>query len=177
VGHMIIADHMVQSTDLKQVWMVVSPHNPLKVKQSLARDHDRLHLVELAIGDNPNLKASNVEFSLPVPSYTVDTLAHLHEKYPGRAFCLIMGADNLDTIDKWKNYSYLLENYEIYVYNRPGYAASGYADYPNIHFVDAPLLDISATFIRERLRAGKSVQYLVPDKVYEYLQNSSMYRD
>ena len=177
VGHMIIADHIVQCTDLKQVWMVVSPHNPLKVKQSLARDHDRLHLVELAIGDNPNLKASNVEFSLPVPSYTVDTLAHLHEKYPGRKFCLIMGADNLETIDKWKNYHYLLENYEIYVYNRPGYTVSGYEDYPNIYFVNAPLLDISATFIRERLRTGKSVQYLVPDKVYEYLQHSSMYRD
>lgn len=156
---------------------MVSPHNPLKAKQSLARDHDRLHLVELAIGDNPNLMASNVEFSLPVPSYTVDTLAYLHEKYPKRDFSLIMGADNLESIEKWKNYTLLLEKYEIYVYNRPGYSTSDYSTYPNIHFVDAPLLDISATFIRERLRSGKSVRYLVPDKVYEYLQHSNMYRN
>lgn len=176
IGHMIIADHMVQSTDLKQVWLVVSPHNPLKTRQSLAKDHDRLHLVELAIGDNPNLKASNVEFGLPVPSYTVDTLAYLEEKYPDKEFSLIMGADNLDSIEKWKNFRVLLDNYDIYIYNRPGYKPEKYADLPNIRIVNAPLLDISATFIRERLKAGKSVRYLVPDKVYEYLQFSNMYR-
>ena len=176
VGHMIIADHMVQTTDLKQVWLVVSPHYPLKQRQSLAKDHDRLHLVELAIGDNPALKASNVEFSLPVPSYTVDTLAYLEEKYPEREFCLIMGADNLESIEKWKNYNVLLEKYTIYIYNRPGYKPEKYLNLPNIRFVDAPLLDISATFIRERLRSGKSVRYLVPDKVFEYLQYSNMYR-
>ena len=156
--------------------MVVSPQNPLKEKLSLARDHDRLHLVELAIGDNPRLKVSNVEFGLPIPSYTIDTLTYLREKHPKNKFCLIMGADNLDSLEKWKNYQQLLDNYEIYVYKRSGFESIKFADFPNIHFVDAPLLDISATFIRNMIKSGKSVQYLVPDKVFEYLQFSNMYK-
>ncbi|MBK9255516.1 MAG: nicotinate-nucleotide adenylyltransferase [Saprospiraceae bacterium] len=176
VGHMIIADHIVQSTDVDQVWMVVSPHNPLKSKKSLAKDHDRLHLVKLAIGDNSRIKASSVEFGLPVPSYTIDTLTYLNEKYPSKSFSLIMGADNLETIEKWKNYTLILENYEIYLYQRPGYDGGKYTEFSNIHIVDAPLLDISATFIRDRIKAGKSVQYLVPDSVFNYLLHSNMYR-
>ncbi|MBC7885939.1 MAG: nicotinate (nicotinamide) nucleotide adenylyltransferase, partial [Saprospiraceae bacterium] len=143
---------------------------------SLANDHDRLHLVQLAIADNINIKASNVEFSLPVPSYTIDTLTYLEEMYPKKTFCLIMGADNLESIEKWKNFEKLLSDYDIYVYNRPGFKLGKYADHHRIKVLDAPLLDISATFIRTAIKAGKSVQYLLPDPVYKYLENSNLYR-
>lgn len=177
IGHMIIANHMIQYTDLKEVWMVVSPHNPLKSKASLAKDSDRLHLVQLAIDDNPHIKASNIEFSLPVPSYTIDTLIHLQEKYPKREFCLIMGGDSVESLPKWKNYELLLQNYDIYVYERPGYNTTLAADYPRIKIVkDVPMMDISATFIRNAIRDKKSIQYLVPEKVFDYLDGSQMYK-
>jgi len=175
-GHMIIASHMVQYTDLSQVWMVVSPQNPFKQKSSLARGSDRLHLVRLAIGEHPSIVASSVEFSLPVPSYTVDTLAHLNEKYPDRTFSLIMGQDNYATLDKWKNYEYILNHHEIYIYPRPGHLppAAGYGS--GIHFLDMPTMNISSSYIRDAIKSGKSVQYLVPDTVFEYLELSGMYR-
>ena len=177
IGHMIIANHMIQYTDLKEVWMVVSPHNPLKSKASLAKDSDRLHLVQLAIDDNPHIKASNIEFSLPVPSYTIDTLFHLQEKYPKREFCLIMGGDNVESLPKWKNYELLLQNYDIYVYERPGYNTTLAEDNPRIKIVkDVPMMDISATFIRNAIRDKKSIQYLVPEKVFDYLDGSQMYK-
>ncbi|MBL7802329.1 MAG: nicotinate-nucleotide adenylyltransferase [Saprospiraceae bacterium] len=176
VGHLIIANHMATRTDLDKVWLVVSPHNPLKPKKSLARDHDRLHLVRLGIGDNPRIEASNVEFGLPKPSYTIDTLAFLKEKYPDREFALIMGGDNLATLDQWKNYEQLLASYDIYVYRRPGIEPGPFASHPRVRICDAPLLDISATYIRECLRQGQSVRYLVPDAVYEYLESGSLYK-
>ena len=177
IGHMIIANHMIQYTDLKEVWMVVSPHNPLKSKASLAKDSDRLHLVQLAIDDNPHIKASNIEFSLPVPSYTIDTLIHLQEKYPKREFCLIMGGDNVESLPKWKNYELLLQNYDIYVYERPGYNTTLAEDNPRIKIVkNVPMMDISATFIRNAIREKKSIQYLVPEKVFDYLDGSQMYK-
>ncbi|MBP6539957.1 MAG: nicotinate-nucleotide adenylyltransferase [Saprospiraceae bacterium] len=177
IGHMIIANHMIQYTDLKEVWMVVSPHNPLKSKASLAKDSDRLHLVQLAIDDNPHIKASNIEFSLPVPSYTIDTLIHLQEKYPKREFCLIMGGDNVESLPKWKNYELLLQNYDIYVYERPGYNTTLAEDNPRIKIVkNVPMMDISATFIRNAIRDKKSIQYLVPEKVFDYLDGSQMYK-
>jgi nicotinate-nucleotide adenylyltransferase len=176
VGHMIIANHMVQHTDLKEVWMVVSPQNPLKQRASLAKDNDRLHLVQLAIGDNPRIKASNVEFSLPIPSYTIDTLIHLREKFPNREFSLIMGGDNLESIDKWKNYQLLLDNYDIYVYQRPGFSNGKYGDHPRVKIVEnVPMMDISATFIRNSIKQKKSIQYLVPDAVFEYLEGSRIF--
>lgn len=177
IGHLIIANYMATQTDLDKVWLVVSPQNPLKPKKTLARDHDRLHLVRLGIGDNPLLEASNVEFNLPKPSYTVDTLAFLREKYPEREFALIMGGDNLATLHLWKNYEFLLENYDIYVYNRPYTDPGEWAIHPRVHIGEAPMLDISATYIRECLRNGKSVRYLVPDAVFEYLEGSHLYRD
>jgi nicotinate-nucleotide adenylyltransferase len=176
IGHLIIANYMATQTDLERVWLVVSPQNPLKHKKTLARDHDRLHLVRLGIGDNPRLEASNVEFNLPKPSYTVDTLAHLKEKYPEREFALIMGGDNLASLHLWKNYEHLLEAYDIYVYQRPGIALGAYENHPRVRVVEAPLLDISATYIRECLRLGKSVRYLVPDAVFEYLESGQLYR-
>lgn len=178
VGHMIIANYMATQTPLREVWMVVSPHNPLKSKRTLARDYDRLHLVKLAIGDNLNLRASDVEFGLPQPSYTVDTLAYLSEKNPEKQFALIMGGDNLATLHKWKNYELLMRDYEIHVYSRPGFDLGELAEHANIHiYDDVPLMEISSTYIRQCISAGKSVQYLVPDAVFHDLQNSHLYRN
>lgn len=176
VGHLIIANHMVTHTDLKKVWMVVSPQNPLKEKKTLARDFDRLHLVRLGIGENSAIEASNIEFNLPKPSYTVDTLAYLKEKYPDRTFSLIMGGDNLSSITLWKNYQTILDQHDIYVYKRPNVDLGEYANHPRVKIAEAPLLDISATFIRDCIKNGKSVRYLVPDAVFEYLESSKMYR-
>ena len=161
---------------MDQVWFVVSPHNPLKNRDTLARDQARLQMVRLAIEDNPKLKASNIEFSLPKPSYTVDTMAYLHEKYPQHVFSLIMGSDNVVGIEKWKNYQLLLERYPIHIYNRKGSEvnrpALGRAD---IREYDLPLLDISSTFIRQSIQDGKSIRYMVPDSVYEFLDGSGLY--
>lgn len=176
IGHMIIANYMATQTDLHQVWMVVSPQNPLKPKQTLARDYDRLHLVHLAIDDNPLIRASDIEFKLPKPSYTIDTLAYLKEKYPEKEFCLIMGGDNLATLQKWKNYELILRDYDIYVYERPDYETGPLADHPRVHIFQPPMMYISASYIRDCIKAGKSVQYLVPDAVYEYLVSSHLYK-
>lgn len=176
VGHMIIANYMAVQTDLDQVWMVVSPQNPLKPKKSLAKDYDRLHLVHLAIGENTHLRASDIEFSLPKPSYTIDTLIYLREKYPQHKFALIMGGDNLSTLHKWKNYEILLRDYQIYVYRRPAYEIGELGGHPAVHLHHAPQLHISASYIRNCIRLGHSVEYLVPDRVYEYLRDSTMYR-
>jgi nicotinate-nucleotide adenylyltransferase len=176
VGHMIIANFMATQTDLDQVWLVVSPQNPLKPKSVLANDYDRLHLVKLAISENPHLLASNIEFGLPKPSFTIDTLTYLHEKYPAKQFVLIMGGDNLATLHKWKNYEILLRDYQIYLYRRPSYELGELENHPTVRTFDAPLLDISATYIRQCLMNGFSVQYLVPDAVYQYLESSQLYR-
>ncbi|TAK36710.1 MAG: nicotinate-nucleotide adenylyltransferase [Saprospiraceae bacterium] len=175
-GHMIIANYMASQTDINEVWLVVSPQNPLKPKVTLAKDYDRLHLVQLAIGGNPHLRASNVEFGLPKPSFTIDTLAFLKEKYPGREFALIMGGDNLATLYKWKNYEMILRDYEIYVYRRPEHALGGLENHPHVRLFEVPMLNISATYIRRCLSEGKSVQYLVPDAVFQYLEESTLYR-
>jgi nicotinate-nucleotide adenylyltransferase len=176
-GHLIIADQVCQLTDLDKVWMVVSPHNPLKPRHTLAKDYDRLHLVQLAIEQNDRLEASSIEFGLPKPSYTIDTLTYLKEKYPDYQFSLIMGSDSLYSLSKWKNYELLLRDYHFYVYKRPDSLSSPYDDHPNIEFVDAPLMDISATFIREGIKAGRDMRYLLPDPVYHYLLGSNLYRD
>jgi nicotinate-nucleotide adenylyltransferase len=176
VGHLIIANHMATQTDLQKVWLVVSPQNPLKPKKTLARDHDRLHLVRLGIGDNPLVEASNIEFSLPKPSYTVDTLAVLKEKYPQHEFALIMGGDNIASLHLWKNYEQILAGYDIYVYKRPAYDLGALADHPRVKVCEAPMLDISATYIRACIRDGKSVRYLVPDAELEYLNSGSLYK-
>jgi len=175
IGHLIIANHMANETDLDQVWMVVSPQNPFKDKKSLAKDRDRYNLVHLAIGDNPKLSVSDIEFSMPKPSYTIDTLTYLKEKYPNKIFYLIMGGDNVPTLPKWKNSELLIENYKIYVYKRPGYDLGPLASHPNITSVEAPLLDISSTHIRQFIKERKSIQYLVPDAVRLEIERSSIY--
>lgn len=175
-GHLIIAEYMASMTDLHQIWFVVSPHNPLKTQASLAKDFDRLHMVRLAIEDNPGFRASNIEFSLPKPSYTIDTMAYLHEKYPEHKYALIMGSDNLDTIHKWKNYELLLKRYPIHVYKRPGSEHIATPPDADVKIHDVPLLNISSTYIRRQIAGGHSVRYIVPDKVYEFLDGSRLYR-
>jgi nicotinate-nucleotide adenylyltransferase len=176
VGHLIIANYMVTNTDLKKVWLIVSPQNPLKQKNTLANDYDRLHLARLAVEDNPSLHVSDIEFSLSKPSYTIDTLTYLKEKYPTKKFVLIMGGDNITTLHKWKNYEQLLDQHEIYVYKRPNYELGELAKHPKIQFFEAPMLDISATYIRDCIRNKKSIQYLVNEKVFDYLESSKMYK-
>lgn len=175
-GHLIIAQYLLNELVVDQIWIIVSPHNPLKEKSSLAKDYDRLHLVRLATEDNPKIKVSNIEFNLPKPSYTIDTLTHLREKYPEQEFALIMGGDNLVSLPKWKNYELILRDYRILVYKRPRYETdSKLLLHPNIIMLNAPQLEISSTMIRDLIRRGKSVQYLVPEKVFEELTSSKLY--
>jgi nicotinate-nucleotide adenylyltransferase len=176
IGHLVIANHLQQYSDLDQVWFVVSPHNPFKEKSTLANDYDRLHLVNLAIEDYPYLKASNVEFGLPKPSYTIDTLVVLKEKHPDYEFSLIMGMDNLKGFHKWKNHEQILKNYSIYVYPRIGSDAGEWANHPKFHFVDAPIMEISSTFIRQSIQENKNIRPLLEEKVWKYLDGSSMYK-
>jgi len=167
---------MATQTDLDQVWLVVSPHNPLKEKKSLARDQDRLHLVRIATEENNLLKASNIEFNLPKPSYTIDTLTHLTEAYPQNEFVLIMGGDNLGSFHKWKNYELILRDYSLYVYQRPSYDLGDFQHHEKVSVFETPLMKISASYIRKCIKEGKSVQYLVSEPVFEYLSSSNLYR-
>jgi nicotinate-nucleotide adenylyltransferase len=177
IGHLIIAEFMATRTDMDQVWFIVSPHNPLKARSTLANDYDRLHMVQLAIEDNPKLKASNIEFSLPKPSYTIDTMVYLHEKYPQHQFSLIMGSDNLDSIHKWKNYELLLERYSIHIYRRKEFLPEDqWLQSGKILFYDVPMMDISSTYIRQSIAAGLSIRYMVPENVYQYLDGSRLYK-
>lgn len=176
VGHMIIADYMANRTGLDEVWMVVSPQNPFKNAGSLAPDYDRLHLVRLAIGDTPRLQASDVEFSMPKPSYTIDTLAVLRDRHPEREFALIMGSDNLPTLPKWKNADIILRDYDIHVYNRPDYTPGLLADHPRVTLHEAPLMHLSATYIRKSIKEGYGVRFLVPEAVARELEASGLYR-
>lgn len=175
-GHLIIANYLQQTTDLEKVWLVVSPQNPLKSKDTLLNEYDRLHLINLAIEGNPNLSVSNIEFTLPKPSYTIDTLIYLSEKYPQHQFCLIMGSDNIETLHKWKNYQQILDKYPLYVYKRRGSDGNPYAGNPNVQMLYFPFIDISATFIREGIKKGISMQYFLPDKVWDYINDMNLYK-
>ena len=175
-GHLLIATYILEHTDLDQVWFIVSPQNPLKPSATLLNEYHRLFLVQLAVEGEKNLKASDIEFKLPKPSYTVDTLAYLQEKYPANQFAIIMGSDSLQNLPKWKNYQWLLRNYPIYVYKRPGYETlPSYPEAVHIQIMDAPLLPISSTTIRQNVREGKSIRYLVPDAVREEIEKSGYY--
>ncbi|MCS5491353.1 nicotinate (nicotinamide) nucleotide adenylyltransferase [Algoriphagus limi] len=173
IGHMIIAETIYDRTDLDEVWFVVSPQNPLKKRKSLIHEFDRLRMVELAIEDNFHFRASDVEFHMPRPSYTIDTLTYLSEQYPQHRFRIFLGSDNLSQFKKWKNYEQILAHYQVYVYPRPGEKRE--FDHPAVQWVDAPLLDISATFIRESIQKGYSVKYLLPQRVEEYIQDKKLY--
>ena len=178
VGHMIIANHMAEYSGLEQIWMVVTPHNPHKEKNSLLDDYKRLHLVTLAAEDFPKIKASDFEFKLPQPNYTVNTLAHLQDRFPAHEFSLIMGEDNLKTFHKWKNYEVILQNHDIYVYPRVSSetANPAFENHPRIHKIDAPIVEISSTFIRENRKNKKNIQPLLPAKVWEYIDYNNLYK-
>lgn len=166
---------MLTDSELEELWFVVSPQNPLKLRSSLLADRHRLQMVRVAIEENYKMRACDVEFHLPIPSYTVVTLAHLREQYPDREFSLIMGSDNLETFHKWRNYEYILENYQIYVYPRPGHVNCELASHPNVHLVDVPMMDISSSYIRERIKQKRSVEYLLTEPVYKYLTEMHFY--
>ncbi|MEO0045280.1 MAG: hypothetical protein RL705_471 [Bacteroidota bacterium] len=178
VGHLIIANHLAEHSDLEQIWMVVTPHNPLKQKNTLLDDYQRLHLVRLATEEYDKIKPSDIEFKLPKPNYTVNTLAHLLEKYPQHEFSLIMGEDNLKSFHKWKNYEYILQNHEIYIYPRvsEGDDNSEFENHPRIHKIDAPIVEISATFIRENIKNKKNIRPLLPHNVWEYVDHNNFYK-
>lgn len=188
IGHLIIANHMAEHTDLDQIWMVVTPHNPLKKKNTLLEDYHRLQMVHLATEDFPKIKPSDIEFKLAQPNYTVHTLVHLQEKHPTYNFSLIMGEDNLKSLHKWKNYQTIIENHDIYVYPRleakaqMGEIVSVEAEneflknHPKIHFIDAPIVELSSTFIRDNIKKGKNVQPLLPAKVWQYIDHNNFYK-
>ncbi|MEO6357997.1 MAG: nicotinate (nicotinamide) nucleotide adenylyltransferase [Ferruginibacter sp.] len=175
IGHLIIANCAINSTDLQQVWMVVSPQNPLKLSTSLLNEYSRLHLIQTALEGEYNIKASKIEFSLPKPSFTIDTLTYLNEQYPQHVFSVIMGSDSLANIPKWKNYKQLLNQYQLYVYKRPGFNVSKQTE-GNITILHAPLLEISSTYIRNLIKEGKSIRYLLPDSVKEEIEKNNYYR-
>jgi nicotinate-nucleotide adenylyltransferase len=174
-GHLIVANHVVENSDIDKIWFVVSPHNPLKDSHTLLNEYDRLHLVQLAIDDNSKFRASNVEFSLPKPSYTIDTLTYLSERFPLEQFSVIMGSDSFQNITRWKNYEQLLSKYAIIVYKRPGFDVIDTLG-ANVQVLDAPLLEISSTFIRKQVREGRSIRYLTPEKVCTYIDDNGYYK-
>ncbi|HVW96618.1 MAG TPA: nicotinate (nicotinamide) nucleotide adenylyltransferase [Mucilaginibacter sp.] len=175
VGHLIIANYMANYTTLDKVWLVVSPQNPLKKYGDLANTYDRLEMAKLATDNSNNIQVSDVELKLPQPSYTIDTLAHLKEKYPQHEFALIMGSDNLVSLPKWKNYKLILRDYQIYVYPRPGYENTDLATHPSVTITMTPLMELSATFIRKSLAEKKNVQYFVPDVVLNFIESKNLY--
>ncbi len=174
-GHLIIASHVVNQTNIQQVWLVVSPQNPFKSSAGLLNEYDRLHLVNLAIDDETRIKASDVEFKLPRPSYTIDTLTYLREKYPQHQFSIVMGSDGFQNLPKWKNADLLIKEYSFIIYKRPGFDITDTWN-ASIQILDAPMLDISATLIRNNIREGKSIRYLVPDKVREEIERNNYYK-
>jgi len=175
VGHLIIANYMANYTTLDKVWLVVSPQNPLKKYGDLINTYDRLEMCKLATDNSKNIQVSDVELKLPQPSYTIDTLAHLKEKYPQHEFALIMGSDNLVSLPKWKNYKLILRDYQIFVYPRPGYENTDLATHPSVTITMTPLMELSATFIRQSLKDRKNVQYFVPDVVLDFIESKNLY--
>ncbi|MBX9782755.1 MAG: nicotinate-nucleotide adenylyltransferase [Chitinophagaceae bacterium] len=174
-GHLIIAQHVLNETDLEQVWFIISPQNPFKQQKSLLNEYDRLHLVSLAIEGSANLKASDIEFKLTRPSYTINTLTYLTEKYPKHHFSVIMGSDSLQNLTEWKNAHQIMDRFPVYVYERRGFAISN-PGVKELHETKAPLLDISSTHIRNLIRDNKSIRYLVPDIVKEEIERNQYYK-
>lgn len=175
-GHLMIANFMAEFTDLDEVWMVISPQNPFKQKKNLLADHHRYYLVNMAVEDCRKIRASNAEFDMPKPSYTIHTLTYLKEKYPEHKFVLIMGSDNLPNFPKWKNVEQIIEHYQIYVYTRPGNHTNPYPGHPKFIFVEAPLLEVSSTFIREGIKNKKDIRFFLTEKVYDYIQEMNFYK-
>ena len=178
VGHLIIANYMVEFSDLDEVWMVVTPHNPHKKKSTLLDDIHRLTMVRIALEDYSKLKASNIEFGLDQPNYTVNTLIHLEEKHSDFTFCLIMGEDNLKNFHKWKNYQVILERYAINIYPRvsEGKTPTQFDGHPGIHLINAPIMELSSTFIRKSIKEGNNIRPMLPDVVWNYIDEMNFYK-
>ena len=174
-GHLIIAKHVINNTDLKQVWMVISPQNPLKKSNSLLNKYDRLNMVQSALEGETKIKASTIEFNLPTPSFTIDTLAYLKEKHKQHQFSIIMGSDSFTNIKKWKNYEIIVKNYEIYIYQRAGYHIEN-TEEATVNKLEAPLIEISSSAIRKIIKDGKSIRYLVPDVVDQQIKENKYYK-
>lgn len=177
IGHLLVADTLLELAGLDEVWLVVSPQNPFKEANDLAPEADRLAMVKLAVAGDPRLKPCDVEFSLPRPSYTVRTLRALREDYPARQFSLLLGGDSLAQFHLWKNYREILGSVELHAYDRcdAGYIPPELADNPRVHRYDVPLLDVSSTDIRERIGAGRSIRYRVPESVRDYIMERGLY--
>lgn len=175
LGHLIIANFVVEHSDIDKVWFVVSPHNPLKQANSLLNEYNRFHLVELAVKGNNKFRASNIEFTLPKPSYTIDTLTYLQEKFPHEKFSVIMGSDSYQNIKRWKNYEQLLAQYPIIVYQRPNFEITETLS-PQTTILNAPLIEISATMIRKMIKEHKSIRYLLPEEVIDYINENRYYQ-
>ncbi len=179
IGHLILANYILENSDMNELWFVVSPQNPFKEKKSLLKDHNRLEMVELAIRNYPSMRASNVEFGLPTPSYTIDTLTYLKEKYPDYSFSLIMGEDNLQSLHKWKNADILIKNHHIIVYPRISNEQNNESEisrHENISLIKAPIIELSATEIRNMIKEGKNVRPMLPPEVFDYVDGSSFYK-
>ncbi|MCD6555707.1 MAG: nicotinate-nucleotide adenylyltransferase [Bacteroidales bacterium] len=174
-GHLIIANYILEYTELEQIFFVVSPQNPFKQKAALLEDYHRLALIKEAIGDNDKYHACDIEFKMPKPSYTTDTLAYLKERYPEKEFSLIMGSDNLKNFHKWKNSRQIIDNHKLYVYPRPGFDDSEFKEVKNIILIDAPLMEISATFIRNAVKEKKDIRYYMPERAWNYLKEMHFY--
>ena len=175
IGHLIIANYMANFTQLDEVWFVVSPQNPFKEKKSLGNMYDRLEMVNLAIDGAEKLRASDIEFNLPQPSYTIDTLTYLQEKYPNKDFVLIMGEDNLAGFLKWKNADIILRDYKIIVYPRPGYDAGELKNHPAVTMTNTPVMELSSTFLRQAIKGNKNIKFYTPDKVIEFIDKKGLY--
>ena len=174
-GHLILANYFAEFTDMDEVWLVVSPQNPLKSKSSLLQDHHRLTLVRMALEDQRKLKVSNIEFSMPKPSYTIHTLTYLSERYPDNEFALICGTDIFPTLHKWKNYQRILEDYKIYIYPRPGFSPGELLNHPSVISIEAPKMEISSSFIRKGISEKKNMSYWMPENVYQYILEMHFY--
>jgi nicotinate-nucleotide adenylyltransferase len=174
-GHLIVAQSALEATKLHELWFVVSPQNPLKKNKNLLHEFDRLDMVQLAIEDNDQFRASDIEFHMPRPSYTIDTLTYLKEKFPDKQFKLIIGGDNFAIFPKWKNNDKILEDFGLIVYPRPGADPQELVHHPNITYIEAPLMSISATYIRNCIRNERSIRYLVPDNVNEFIRNKKFF--
>jgi nicotinate-nucleotide adenylyltransferase len=178
VGHLIIANYLAENSDLDQIWMVVTPLSPFKVKQSMLDNYQRLEMVHLATKDYTTIRPSDIEFNLPQPNYTVNTLAYLKEKFPEHQFALIMGEDNLKSFHKWKNYEVILEEHEMYCYPRisNGKVETQFDNHPNIHHVSAPIIELSSTLIRSQIKSGNNVRPMLPENVWKYLDEMNFYK-
>lgn len=175
IGHLIIAQSVLEASQLDEIWFIVSPQNPLKLNKTLLHEFDRYDMVRLAIEDNDRFKVSDIEFNMPKPSYTIDTLTYLKERHPKHQFKLIIGGDNLSIFPKWKNSQKIIEEFGLIVYPRPGSDTSKLERHPNIQFIDAPLMDISATFIRKCIKSNLSIRYLVPEKAADFIYTRKLY--